>query len=147
MSLEIIIRVPISGEVSLAQEALGAVQVTTNAIPEPVEEPPPVIGADLEPPPGFESDVVPGEVPDHTPPPPLVDLEAEAAPLAEAGPPPPSIEELEAATGTTVPEFDETPPSAEELGLDASLDSADLEPPSVEELATIVEETKEGESK
>ena len=136
MNLEINIKVPLSSEVSISQSTSGdAAEVAAGMDPVSAAEPPsPIVDGGPIAEPGGEAA-----------PPPLVDLEAAEWSAAEMGPQPPSVESLEMWTVGGPPGLDEMLPSPEDLGLDASLDTVDLEPPAVEELVAIIEGARNAE--
>lgn len=136
MNLEINIKVPLSGEVSISQSTSDeAAGVIANTDPIAAAEPPPPI---------VDGGLI-AELDGEAAPPPLVDLEEGEWSAVEAGPQPPSVESLEMWTAGGLPGLGEMPPALEDLGLDASLDTVDLEPPAVEELAAIIEEAENAE--
>jgi hypothetical protein len=146
MNLEINIKVPLGGAgVSITEGATANVPISEpSAIPEPMSDllPPPFEMDVLAPPPHIGELVEESTAPEPTAepePPPLLDLDGIDS-MVEAAPP--SIASLEMWTGAVVSGSSESPPSPEELGLAASLDTVDLEPPAVEELMAMLDDVE-----
>lgn len=137
MTLEITIKVPLTGEVSISQSATREdAEITSLSSAVPGSEPPPAL---------LDDGTFASEPADVAAPPPLVDLEDGDWPTVEAGPQPPSVESLEIWSAGGPPGFGDTPPAPEDLGFDASSDTADMEPPALEELMAVIEEAADNE--